>query len=33
MNIHTCPEYLDTRLDKKADQFSMRRLQYSGVSE
>ena len=27
MSIHTCPEMLDMRLDKKGGQFSMRRLQ------
>ena len=33
MSIHTCPELLNMRLDKKGDQFSMIRLQYTGVSE
>ena len=33
MSIHTCLEMLDTPLDKKGGQLSMRRLQYSGVSE
>ena len=33
MSIHTCPEKLDTRLDKKGCQLSIRRLQYSDLSE
>ena len=33
MSIHTSPEKLDTRLDKKGCQFYMRRLQYLDLSE
>ena len=28
---HTCPQYLDVRLDKNGGQFSTRRLLYSGL--